>query len=509
MGAEQWISAVSAAIFVALGGLSATRAGKTPLAAPTAVLCAVLFAYDGFELLDALSSAPIWSWLDAAAAAAVAPPTLFLVATFLGQRRRLHVPLMAASAYFCAIALGSALPILWPDAAGFPNGPLWALAMLGGIAPSFVWAGVLLRRHAREADPEERGRTLLLALALLIGVGSVSSDLLAIAGEAHTRIAAFGLVASAVFLTALALRARVVEGTLGLFAANAVALAALTGLGQLMLWAWVGHSTVLVLISGITLTLAALAALRPLANAVAEERARTAHLATLGRFSAQMAHDLKNPLAAIKGSAQFLIEERTQGRSLDAQGEFVDLILEQAERLGRVVDQYQRLGRVEVVRQDVDVAALVEEVVAAQRAAAASCASPRTNPAPFGDARAPRPGPGARRAGEPGAQRARGAGRGEGQRAREQRGRGRAAPHRRERRRARDGRAHARAGLRRLLHHQGVRQRVGPGLRGSRRAGARRQRAHPAQRGWARHARPHEPQDKLKMTARSAAADSR
>ena len=37
-------------------------------------------------------------------------------------------------------------------------------------------------------------------------------------------------------------------------------------------------------------------------------------LATLGRFSAQMAHDLKNPIAALKGAAQFLQEEHAQGR---------------------------------------------------------------------------------------------------------------------------------------------------------------------------------------------------
>ena len=45
----------------------------------------------------------------------------------------------------------------------------------------------------------------------------------------------------------------------------------------------------------------ALLAATPVAREDAERRARQSQLATLGRFSAQMAHDLKNPLAALQG----------------------------------------------------------------------------------------------------------------------------------------------------------------------------------------------------------------
>ena len=89
-------------------------------------------------------------------------------------------------------------------------------------------------------------------------------------------------------------------------------------------------------------------------------------LATLGRFSAQMAHDLKNPIAALKGAAQFLKEEHAQKRPWDDKGDFLDLLLEQVERLDRVVSTYQRLGRVEPLNRLLDMNRLVEDVLSLQ-----------------------------------------------------------------------------------------------------------------------------------------------
>ena len=117
----------------------------------------------------------------------------------------------------------------------------------------------------------------------------------------------------------------------------------------------------------VAVTVAALATLRPVALALSEERERTQHLTTLGRFSAQMAHDLRNPLAAIRGAAQFLVEEKKRGGSIDEHAHFADLILEQADRLAKVVNDYQRVGRAEAVRASVDVPALLRGVESGAR----------------------------------------------------------------------------------------------------------------------------------------------
>jgi two-component system sensor histidine kinase HydH len=62
-----------------------------------------------------------------------------------------------------------------------------------------------------------------------------------------------------------------------------------------------------------------------------------ARLAALGQMAAGLAHEVKNPLSAIKGAAQ-LLGEPASGRAPDeASSEFIGIILEEVERLDRVV----------------------------------------------------------------------------------------------------------------------------------------------------------------------------
>ncbi len=58
-------------------------------------------------------------------------------------------------------------------------------------------------------------------------------------------------------------------------------------------------------------------------------------LAVLGQMAAGLAHEVKNPLGAIKGAAQLLSEDRAGQQS--SEREFLDIILEEVERLDRVV----------------------------------------------------------------------------------------------------------------------------------------------------------------------------
>jgi two-component system, NtrC family, sensor histidine kinase HydH len=107
--------------------------------------------------------------------------------------------------------------------------------------------------------------------------------------------------------------------------------------------------------------------LGPAVPAPATAAERLEKLVSLGRFSEQLAHDLKNPLAALKGSVQFLLVEHEQGRSLDAQVPFLRLMLEQIERTSRVVDGYQRLASVQPLLRDTSLNRLVEAVLGLQR----------------------------------------------------------------------------------------------------------------------------------------------
>jgi Signal transduction histidine kinase, nitrogen specific len=81
----------------------------------------------------------------------------------------------------------------------------------------------------------------------------------------------------------------------------------------------------------------------PLASVVVENTRAYARmkerdrLAALGQMAAGLAHEIKNPLGSIKGAAQFLLdsEEPLPAASRD----FLDIILEEVDRLDRVVDR--------------------------------------------------------------------------------------------------------------------------------------------------------------------------
>jgi two-component system sensor histidine kinase HydH len=76
-----------------------------------------------------------------------------------------------------------------------------------------------------------------------------------------------------------------------------------------------------------------------------------------------MAHDIKNPLASIRGATQFLAAERAASRSIDHQQEFLELLVEQCDRLARIVDQYHRIGRAEAHLERSDVNDAVREAM--------------------------------------------------------------------------------------------------------------------------------------------------
>lgn len=62
-----------------------------------------------------------------------------------------------------------------------------------------------------------------------------------------------------------------------------------------------------------------------------------ARLAALGQMAAGLAHEVKNPLSAIKGAAQLLGEPPSGHATDEASSEFLAIILEEVERLDRVV----------------------------------------------------------------------------------------------------------------------------------------------------------------------------
>jgi signal transduction histidine kinase len=69
-------------------------------------------------------------------------------------------------------------------------------------------------------------------------------------------------------------------------------------------------------------------------------------LAVLGQMAAGLAHEIRNPLGAIKGAAQLLAEPGPEGAKDDPTArEFIGIILEEVDRLNRVVGNVLDLAR--------------------------------------------------------------------------------------------------------------------------------------------------------------------
>jgi two-component system, NtrC family, sensor histidine kinase HydH len=74
-----------------------------------------------------------------------------------------------------------------------------------------------------------------------------------------------------------------------------------------------------------------------------EEQLRKAErLSVLGELSAVLAHEIRNPLGSIHGTAEILKDDYRPG---DKKYEFLDILLKESDRLNRVVEDFLRLSR--------------------------------------------------------------------------------------------------------------------------------------------------------------------
>ncbi|HEY8204872.1 MAG TPA: ATP-binding protein [Pyrinomonadaceae bacterium] len=95
---------------------------------------------------------------------------------------------------------------------------------------------------------------------------------------------------------------------------------------------------------------------------VMEETARRQdRLAAVGRLAASIAHEIRNPLAAMRGSIQMLRSELTDNSD---HGQLMEIILRESDRLNKIVTDYLDYARPRPAEMDeVDVSALIRETL--------------------------------------------------------------------------------------------------------------------------------------------------
>jgi two-component system sensor histidine kinase HydH len=329
---RDWTSLVAAIVTLTLGAMAARGARKDPLARALTALCFVLFGWNfstiaqrivhyarAFEILDSVSTA--------------LSPALVLefVIAFMGAGRRHRGLRVGAWSTFGALALTSIL---------VPDSPWWAGAFLACWLAVFLLQMTLLVRYLRRAsEASEKARTRIVMAALAFGGACGASDIAHAAGAPAPYLGAVGTIVASALLLTLVLRLDVFEHRVtvrtSLYVASMISAGVIAYLVVLSAFA---QSLGVQLLFAVLLAMIGAAAARELALSLAETRARTRHLALVGRFSAQMTHDIRSPLTALLGAVQLLD---------GTENEYLGLVAEQAKRIATIVDRYDRMARIE------------------------------------------------------------------------------------------------------------------------------------------------------------------
>ena len=358
MGPRDGTLILAASGHLALALLSTSRAGKNSLALPFALLAFDLFGFTFATFCHHQFGGLQWRVLDAFFTSLAPPLVLHVVLAFVGRLRARRAALRATYIGFGALGASCVAAFFSESANAWIESPSWAALFLAGWIPTFVGEIVLLVAHLRAGgDADEKARTRLVLAAVLVGGAFASTDLWSDVGVPVPGLAPLGTLVSTFLLAVVAVKFRLFDRNLGRTTAlYAVSVALAVVLLYLTLFqGLVGNLPALTFgVTVVTLLVAAL--VREATISLSTSRERVERLAVLGRFSAQMAHDLKNPIAALVGAVQVLDHDAADAR------EFRALIVDQASRIRAILEQYERLGRVETFRSLVWINDLVKRV---------------------------------------------------------------------------------------------------------------------------------------------------
>jgi signal transduction histidine kinase len=363
MNAHDTLSVVTCVGHLGFAILVLTRRERSPLAVSLVALFGTAFAYNFADLACQLSGEPTWHYVDRFCSTFMAILLVQMVAAFVGATSALRRTLQVGWALSFALAIASRFYAVW-----------WQLLCVAGLLAMAASVMLLVRHRRQSSDPSERANTDLIlvgaSLGTLLGLTDLWNDEVSFAMPALGNLGTLiGLALVAVAALRLRLLGREVPVLFASYAllAGLLYVAACVGVlrffpGGVGLW----------ILSALSAIVVALAALREFLRTAAEARERVQRLAGLGRFSSHLAHNLKNPLSALKGALQFLAVEQREGRSLGAHVHFLDLMLEQVERVNAVVDDYQRLAELNPLLSFKDIRNVVDEVLHLQRFGSAS-----------------------------------------------------------------------------------------------------------------------------------------
>ncbi|MBO6940382.1 MAG: HAMP domain-containing histidine kinase [Deltaproteobacteria bacterium] len=358
-----WIAVVGGAGQLALAAFAWSHGPRHRFPFILGFLCVCFAGWTWAAAMHQETGDAIWHVVDLSLSPYVPPLGLALVAAFTGRTRQLRPLLWVVAVPFTALSLASASAAFSTGMASWVASPGWPLTYLGLFLPTVGASIVLLVRHRRRASLREGRRATGIMGGLVLAAALALTELFADLGFESPRLGNVSSLTTALILVWLGFREGLFEAPRGTRAAAVgFAGACLLVMLQLGLASWVDQRSTLVV--GAIVSGALFAGLMAVAASRARrlERERKERLLFAGRMSAQLAHDLRTPLAALRGALEVLTVAQERGEALDE--DLLKLALDQEARITGALERYLRLAKLEVQPTATTLASLAERASA-------------------------------------------------------------------------------------------------------------------------------------------------
>src|SRR5215472_8609 len=370
------IATIACVLGLSLVVLVIWRGRRSPLAPPLALLALNITAWNfADDMWHRHGEEPLHPWhlLDHASAPMTLPLALWFVLVFVGLEQKLRWVLRASWAWALVLGLPCLLPVFqlrepvasWAD--GFVDGSFYHYGNLIHLSVLAPFGVGLLIRQILTVTGERRKQAIHVLVGIVILAAAGYTEYLPGPGMGLVGYVAFTLI-----FTILVLRPRFDFGNLAR-PARFYPVAVLAAVAAVTAWTWAAGTWVapapLIWLGTMSILVVVLFGLFRYSRRL-ESRQRMEQLAFLGKYSSQLAHNLKDPITVMSASIQHLQRQLRTGKSIADQAALIEGLESQVRRLDSVVNEYRRLGRTETRREPTELNLLVNEVVAGQSSVA-------------------------------------------------------------------------------------------------------------------------------------------
>jgi signal transduction histidine kinase len=348
-----------------LANLVVFRARRARGALPIALLCVSLFLWDFGQGARLRYESPYWSTIRLVGSAMTPAFLWHFVLVFTGRDQSLRKWLVVVYVAAALFTLSTAGALVSKPLERYVEGHAWNVIYLAVFFPFFLLSFRLVSLRRREVQTVvERNANNFVAFGIGVAVVMGFTELVHRFWPALPPLGHVGSVLCTVVLAVAILRHRLLEKqapirTLFFFvllAASAVVVVILLSL-QL-------HETRQAFVFGVVVLTTLLVLWRTLFIRLYEDAARRQRLALIGTMAAGVAHEIRNPLASIKGAAQFVQKDLEATPGKEEAKEYLKLLVGEVDRLNGVVESFLTYARpLDPRRQEVALDAFLRDLV--------------------------------------------------------------------------------------------------------------------------------------------------